>query len=135
MSYDKRRPMCVVSLLIGSVHTHLSIDRELNVAHGTTWSIPKEPEQRCLHVTRDWIETRSVAESLDGHQVNLPVEPQGGKVTQDAWFLEWKKVVKSVELFRPNLIIISAGFDAHKNDPIGVGDDAVGGLLVSGLVP
>ena len=31
------------------------------------------------------------------------------------------KVTPAVEAFAPELIIVSAGFDAHRNDPLGLG--------------
>ncbi len=52
-----------------------------------------------------------------GFSINLPV-PAGSD--EDAWLslLEWI-VVPAAEEFRPQLVLISAGFDAHRDDPLG----------------
>lgn len=52
-----------------------------------------------------------------GFSINLPV-PEG--TGEDTWLslLEWI-VVPAVEEFHPDLILISAGFDAHRDDPLG----------------
>ncbi len=52
-----------------------------------------------------------------GFSINLPVPPGTG---EDTWLslLEWI-IVPAAEEFRPGLILISAGFDAHRDDPLG----------------
>ena len=52
----------------------------------------------------------------EGFSINLPV-PAGAD--EDAWLslLEWI-VVPAGEEFRPDLILISAGYDAHRADPL-----------------
>ena len=52
-----------------------------------------------------------------GFSINLPV-PAGAD--EDAWLslLEWI-VVPAAEEFRPDLVLISAGYDAHRDDPLG----------------
>jgi len=48
--------------------------------------------------------------------------PLGGRVTPHALGTALvTKVTPAVEAFNPELIIISAGFDAHKNDPLNMG--------------
>ncbi|HEU5359727.1 MAG TPA: histone deacetylase, partial [Candidatus Deferrimicrobiaceae bacterium] len=51
-----------------------------------------------------------------GFTLNLPLKPR----TADQGFLDLfeREVVPEIEKFRPDLIMISAGFDAHKDDPI-----------------
>jgi acetoin utilization deacetylase AcuC-like enzyme len=51
------------------------------------------------------------------HNINLPVPPRSG-------FAEIAHVFKQIALkvlhqFRPDLILVSCGFDSHKNDPLG----------------
>lgn len=51
-----------------------------------------------------------------GQIVNLPLVPgSGGREMRAAWQVALAKVM----LFRPELILVSAGFDAHRNDPLG----------------
>ncbi len=51
-----------------------------------------------------------------GYTLNLPVRPH----TADAEFLDLfeREVIPAIETFRPDLIMVSAGFDAHRDDPI-----------------
>ncbi|MBB4064421.1 histone deacetylase family protein [Gellertiella hungarica] len=69
-----------------------------------------------------------------GTIVNAPLNPHDGSDHFRAAFRE--RVLPAVEAFAPDLILISAGFDAHYRDPLGqinlVGDDfdwATGKLL------
>ncbi len=51
-----------------------------------------------------------------GTSVNMPLEP----FTEDASFLEvFEQVVpRAIEAFRPDLIVLQAGADMHRNDPL-----------------
>ena len=51
-----------------------------------------------------------------GFTLNLPVKPH----TADREFLDLfeREVIPEIGRFRPDLIMVSAGFDAHKDDPI-----------------
>jgi acetoin utilization deacetylase AcuC-like enzyme len=65
----------------------------------------------------------------EGATVNLPL-PAG---TGEAEFLEAfrKHAVPAVERFAPDLVIVSAGFDAHRDDPLcdlGVSSDGFGAM-------
>src|SRR4030043_114814 len=51
-----------------------------------------------------------------GTTLNLPVKPHTGDTEVLAVFEG--DVIPEIERFRPDLIMISAGFDAHKDDPI-----------------
>jgi acetoin utilization deacetylase AcuC-like enzyme len=52
----------------------------------------------------------------EGFTINLPV-PAGSE--EDLWLslLEWE-VLPAAERFEPQLVLISAGFDAHRDDPL-----------------
>ena len=52
-----------------------------------------------------------------GFSINLPVPASSG---EDVWLsmLEWI-ITPAIEEYRPDLILISAGFDAHRDDPLG----------------
>ena len=48
--------------------------------------------------------------------------PLGAKVNpQDVGTAIMSRIIPAVNSFAPDLIIVSAGFDAHKNDPLGMG--------------
>jgi acetoin utilization deacetylase AcuC-like enzyme len=52
-----------------------------------------------------------------GNVLNLPLPPGAGGVEfRAAWS---GKGLPAVEQFAPNLVIVSAGFDAHRRDPLG----------------
>jgi acetoin utilization deacetylase AcuC-like enzyme len=55
-------------------------------------------------------------ESGDGFSMNLPVPPGSGDAT---WLpLVEHVVVPAAREFKPGLILVSAGFDAHRDDPL-----------------
>jgi acetoin utilization deacetylase AcuC-like enzyme len=53
----------------------------------------------------------------EGHTLNLPVP--GGSVEEDWLSLVEHVVVPAARAFAPELVLISAGFDAHRADPLG----------------
>jgi acetoin utilization deacetylase AcuC-like enzyme len=52
----------------------------------------------------------------EGYSVNLPVPPRSGEETWLA--LVQHVVVPAARAFEPDLILVSAGFDAHRDDPL-----------------
>lgn len=53
----------------------------------------------------------------EGFTLNLPLPPLSGDQTyQTAWE---EKVKPNIEQYRPDVILVSAGFDAHYKDPLG----------------
>jgi acetoin utilization deacetylase AcuC-like enzyme len=52
-----------------------------------------------------------------GNILNVPLRAGSGGAEFRAAFTE--KVLPAVDAFAPELIVISAGFDAHRNDPLG----------------
>ncbi len=52
-----------------------------------------------------------------GATLNCPMPAGAGDQEYEAAFLE--KILPKIDQFRPELIIISAGFDAHQDDPLG----------------
>jgi acetoin utilization deacetylase AcuC-like enzyme len=51
-----------------------------------------------------------------GYTINVPMEAGEGDEEYHAIFL--KSLVPAVDAFKPEFVIISAGFDAHKDDPL-----------------
>lgn len=51
-----------------------------------------------------------------GYTLNIPLKPHQG----DEAYLEafYTKIIPALRLYHPDLLIISAGFDAHENDPL-----------------
>ncbi|MEZ5804097.1 MAG: histone deacetylase family protein [Rhizobiaceae bacterium] len=60
--------------------------------------------------------TGAVGETGTGNIVNAPLAPDtGSDLFRDAFL---SRVLPRIDAFRPDLIIISAGFDAHHRDPL-----------------
>ncbi len=60
--------------------------------------------------------TGAVSEQGVGNIVNAPLSPDsGGDLFRDAFL---SRVLPALDAFRPDLIIVSAGFDAHHRDPL-----------------
>ena len=60
---------------------------------------------------------RSVVGRGTGFTVNLPLE--AGAVDEDYQLVFSAVVIPVLRQFEPDLIIVSAGFDAHERDPLG----------------
>jgi acetoin utilization deacetylase AcuC-like enzyme len=52
----------------------------------------------------------------EGYTINVPMESGEGDEEYRAVFL--KSLVPAADAFKPEFVIISAGFDAHKDDPL-----------------
>lgn len=83
-----------------------------------------------------------------GHILNLPLPPGSGRAEMRA---AWEGALARVQVFAPELILVSAGFDAHRADPLAnldwteadfawithaicdLADDCCGGRVVSSL--
>ncbi len=60
--------------------------------------------------------TGAADEHGDGNIINAPLPPGAGSlVFRAAWNV---RLLPELELFRPELVVISAGFDAHARDPL-----------------
>jgi len=59
--------------------------------------------------------TGAAAETGVGNIVNAPVAPH---TASEAWRAAFAGLMPAVESFRPDLILVSAGFDAHRRDPL-----------------
>ena len=57
------------------------------------------------------------------HLVNIPIE---APLTPSKYRRAWAQVDAAVDAFAPDLILLSAGYDAHVNDPIGARGTCVG---------
>lgn len=59
--------------------------------------------------------TGAASETGVGNIVNAPVPPHA---SSEAWRAAFSALMPALESFRPDLILISAGFDAHRRDPL-----------------
>ena len=104
------------------------VDYDVHHGNGTQWIFYDDP--RVLYVSTHQYPfypgtgaaTEVGAGAGAGFTVNVPLEAGAGDADYDHVFRE---VVEPVlESFRPELLLLSAGFDAHARDPLG-------GMLVS----
>jgi acetoin utilization deacetylase AcuC-like enzyme len=60
--------------------------------------------------------TGAASEHGDGNIVNAPLAPGAGSIEfRAAWS---KSLLPELDMFRPQLLLVSAGFDAHARDPL-----------------
>src|SRR5215831_5456997 len=60
--------------------------------------------------------TGSASETGVGNIVNVPLRPMSGSSQFRAAMTQ--RILPALDAFRPELVLISAGFDAHRNDPL-----------------
>lgn len=53
----------------------------------------------------------------DGWTINIPLLAKSGDIEYDKVFREY--LIEPAMMFKPELIMVSAGFDAYENDPVG----------------
>jgi acetoin utilization deacetylase AcuC-like enzyme len=95
------------------------VDFDVHHGNGTQEIFWSEPElfyasshQHPSYPGTGMADERGVA----GNVVNAPLPPgSGGKEFRAAWE---GRIIPALEAFRPELLIISAGFDAHEADPL-----------------
>lgn len=76
-----------------------------NLFYGSTHQMPWFPG------------TGAVSERGVGNIVNAPLRAgDGGEIFREAWS---QRILPALHAFRPELMLISAGFDAHADDPLG----------------
>jgi acetoin utilization deacetylase AcuC-like enzyme len=69
----------------------------------------------------------------EGYTINVPMEAGEGDEVYHTTFLQ--TLVPAAEKFKPEFVIISAGFDAHRDDPLaGMGLTEAGYAGLTGLV-
>ncbi|OUS34705.1 acetoin utilization protein [Rhodobacterales bacterium 56_14_T64] len=95
------------------------VDFDVHHGNGTQDLLWDEP--RALVVTSQqmplWPGTGRVDEDgAHGNILNIPLPPESGSIEMRAAYQE--QVFPRLRKFKPELIILSAGFDAHRDDPL-----------------
>ena len=118
---------CIFSnIAIGALHAleHLGAGRiaivDFDVHHGNgTQNIFWEDDRVMFSSTHQmplYPGTGALSETGVGNIFNAPLSPMtGGKEMRDAFE---QRVLPAVRAHEPDLIMISAGFDAHRDDPL-----------------
>jgi acetoin utilization deacetylase AcuC-like enzyme len=94
------------------------IDFDVHHGNGTQAAFVADP---CLfyastHQSPLYPGTGAASETSLGNIVNVPLRPFSGSAPFRRAFSE--RVLPALDEFRPMLVIVSAGFDAHKSDPL-----------------
>jgi acetoin utilization deacetylase AcuC-like enzyme len=127
---DRAMGFCLLNnVAVAAAHLHAQgkrvaiLDWDVHHGNGTEAIFDEEPE--VLYVsTHEWPQYPGTGPALHtgsgrgvGTKVNVPLPAR----TSDAAYLRAydAKVKPAIESFKPDFIIVSAGFDAHHDDPIG----------------
>jgi acetoin utilization deacetylase AcuC-like enzyme len=100
----------------------LIVDWDVHHGNGTQHSFEDDPSVLFFstHQYPHYPGTGRAAErgrgAGEGLTINVPMEPGEGDEEYRAVFQ--KSLVPAADAFRPDFVIISAGFDAHKDDPL-----------------
>ena len=98
------------------------VDYDVHHGNGTQWSFYDDPSVLFVssHQYPFYPGTGAASETGRGkgagYTVNLPMEAGGGDADFDLVYR--KAVVPLLQQFKPQLILVSAGFDAHERDPL-----------------
>ncbi|MBS0171302.1 MAG: histone deacetylase [Nitrospira sp.] len=109
---QKRHGMQRVLIVDWDVHhgngTQHSFERDPSVLFFSTHQYPHYPGTGCA--------TESGIGAGEGYTINVPMEAGEGDDDYRAVFQ--KVLIPAADAFKPDLVIVSAGFDAHRDDPL-----------------
>jgi len=93
---------------------------DFDVHHGNGTQAIFEHDRRVLFVSSHQMPlypgTGAREETGEGNIVNAPLPPDAGSAQfRQAWI---ERLLPEVEAFCPQLLLVSAGFDAHRRDPL-----------------
>jgi acetoin utilization deacetylase AcuC-like enzyme len=93
---------------------------DFDVHHGNGTQAAFETDERLFYASTHqyplYPGTGAASETGLGNIVNVPLRPMSGSTQFRAGVSQ--RILPALEAFRPQLILISAGFDAHKSDPL-----------------
>lgn len=103
----------------------LILDWDVHHGNGTQHSFEDDPSvyyvslhghPATLYPGTGWAEERGKGDGF-GYTLNIPLLP--GSMEREYREAFESQILPEVNRFAPELVVVSAGFDAHKNDPIG----------------
>ena len=94
------------------------VDFDVHHGNGTQAVFQADPSlmYASLHQAPHWPGTGDPSETGVGNIVNATVPPYASR---EAWRAAFEGLIERVDAFAPDLILVSAGFDAHASDPQG----------------
>lgn len=109
-----RRALCVHGMRRIAI-----VDFDVHHGNGTQAIFEKDPSvfYASVHQLPLWPETGAATEVGCGNILNAPLPPDA---TRQDWLCTWQdRIMARLEKERPDMLMISAGFDAHRGDPKG----------------
>jgi acetoin utilization deacetylase AcuC-like enzyme len=100
----------------------LIVDWDVHHGNGTQDSFEDDPSvlffstHQFPHYPGTGRETERGTRAGEGFTINVPMEAGGGD--EDYRVVFHKTLVPAADTFKPDFVMISAGFDAHKDDPL-----------------
>lgn len=94
------------------------VDFDVHHGNGSQTLAEQDPHffYASIHQSPCYPGTGRADETAHGNLINLPVPPGTGSA---AWLEAFEtRLLPAVAAWRPQLVIISAGFDAHRDDPL-----------------
>jgi len=94
------------------------VDFDVHHGNGTQAIFSDDPRMLYIssHQSPLYPHTGGRAENRSGHILNAPLPPRsGGKLFREVWS---QLLLPALREFKPQLLLISAGFDAHRLDPL-----------------
>ena len=93
------------------------VDFDVHHGNGTQTVVESDPNLffASIHEAPGWPHTGDPCETGLGNVVNTTVEPRAAR---ERWRAAFESLMAPLDAFAPDLILISAGFDAHARDPI-----------------
>ena len=121
---DHPEGFCIfANVAIGALHALQKIKRvaiaDFDVHHGNgTDFIARQHEGIFFSSTHQWPmypQTGLPEDNIAGRVINALL-PAGAGSTE--FRVAWMEILKHMDAFKPELIMVSAGFDAHRDDPL-----------------
>ncbi len=93
------------------------VDFDVHHGNGTQAAFENDPSlfYASIHQWPLYPGTGAASERGVGNVVNAPVAPMAPR---EAWRAAFESLMPAMDAFAPDLILISAGFDAHARDPL-----------------
>ncbi len=94
------------------------IDIDVHHGNGTQAAAEREPRLLFGSIHQGWIYPGTGAEHETGRHGNIINRMMPAGATGDVWHPALSEIIAWVESEQPDLLLVSAGFDAHKDDPL-----------------
>jgi acetoin utilization deacetylase AcuC-like enzyme len=94
------------------------IDIDVHHGNGTQATAEREPRLFFASVHQGWIYPGTGADHETGRHGNIINRMMPAGAAGDTWQPALNELIEAVRAFEPELLLVSAGFDAHKDDPL-----------------